>query len=299
MRRRSHLSAVIFFSVVCSLILCVDLTRRAGANEKMNPADIVRKHLDAIGAAETRASVTSRVIVGDCRFSFHTRLKGETVGRVVLASEGIKSLIGMSFPTPEYPFERLGYDGRTLTTGHIRPGSRTALGDFLRTQDVAFREGLMGGTLSAAWPLLDVATRNPRLDYMGTQKVNGRLAHELGYTPRKGSDFEIRLFFDGETFQHVRSSYTRVISAPPGLSDKDSAQQRAIRYSLTEEFSDFRQESGLTLPHIYKLRMQLDNAGGNSQFEWTMSLVQYNFNQRIPAESYNVEAYKPEADGAH
>ncbi len=267
----------------------------AAANEKLNPEEVVRKHLESIGATETRAAVTSRVIVGDCKFSYHTRSRGAADGRVVMASEGVKSLIGMTFPTPDYPFERLGFDGRTLTTGFIRPGTRTLLGDFLRTHDGVFREGLIGGTLSAAWPLLDMEARNPKLNYMGTQKVNGRKVHVLEYSPRKGSDFEIRLFFDGETFQHVRSEYERVISAQPGRTDKESASQRATRYSMVKEFSDFKKESGLMLPHGYKLRILLENAAGNSEFEWALNLVEYAFNRRIPSDSFNVEAYKPNA----
>lgn len=278
-----------FLSIVLT-VSCLALT--VPAADKMKAEDVVLKHLESIGAQESRASITSRIIIGTCKFSYRVNRVGQTEGNAVLASEGVKSLIGMTFPETDYPFERLGFDGRNFTTGYIRPGIRSVLGDFLYSHNDVFKEGLIGGALTQAWPLLDMSGRNPKLEYDGTQKINGKEVHVLSYSPRKGSDFQIKLFFDSATFQHVRTVYSQNISPQMGKTDKESSRQRGTRYEIVEDFADFKKESGLTLPHNYKIKLEIDNQGGNAQYNWELSLTQYAFNRKIPVDAYNVEAYK-------
>lgn len=278
--------------LACLILIGCCLTIPASAIEKLKVEDVVQKHLDSIGTPEERAAAAHRVILGTVEFSFRARGTGQTHGNAVLASEGLMTLIGMTFPNLEYPHERLGYDGRTFTTGFIKPGVRTVLGDFIKNRDTVFKEGLIGGTLSTAWPLLDLATKNPKLGYEGTDKINGREVYVLSYVPRKGSDFQIRLFFDAHTFQHVRSTYGQVMSAMQGRTDKDSARQSASRYQVVEDFGDYKKEGGLTLPHTYKLALLIDDYTGTSKSEWTLTLTQFDLNHPVPPDSFNVEAYK-------
>lgn len=278
--------------LACLILTGCCLTIPALAIEKLKAEDVVQKHLDSIGTPAARAAAAHRVILGSVEFHFRARGTGQTQGSAVLASEGLMTLIGMTFPNLEYPHERLGYDGHTFTTGFIRPGVRTVLGDFIKNRDSVFKDGLIGGTLSTAWPLLDLATRNPKLGYEGTDKINGREVYVLSYVPRKGSDFQIRLFFDAATFQHVRSTYGQVMSAMQGRTDKDSARQSASRYQVVEEFGDYKKEGGLTLPHTYKLQLLIDDYSGSSKSEWTLTLTQFELNHPVPADSFNVESYK-------
>lgn len=292
----SRLRSLILMLTVCATALGLPAPRAAlvaSAEERLKPEELVSRHLDSIAAEVSRRAVTNRVIVGTCKFSFRARGVGQTEGRVVLASEGIKSLIGMEFPEADYPHERLGFDGRKFSAAYIRPGVRTILGEFLYMHSDLFREGLIGGTLNQAWPLLNLEARNAKLEYAGKGKVNGKEAYTLRYTPKNGSDFQIKLYFDGETFQHLRTEYDQVLSAGIGRTDKDSASQRGSSYKIIEEFSDHRKEGGLTLPHGYKLRFTANDQNGVRQFEWTFDLSQYAFNAQIPAGSFDVESYKP------
>ncbi|HEX8474065.1 MAG TPA: hypothetical protein VF666_08545 [Pyrinomonadaceae bacterium] len=285
----------ILLPIIWALALGLPAPRPASAavaGEKLKPEEVVSKHLDSIGAKEARDSVTSRVIVGTCKYSYRARGVGQTTGRVVLASEGEKSLIGMEFPEADYPHERLGFDGRKFSTGYIRPGTRTVFGDFLYGHSDVFREGLIGGTLNQAWPLANLAARNAKLEYAGGGKVNGKEVHVLRYLPKKGSDFQIKLYFDAATFQHVRSEYEQVISAGLGRTDKDSAGQRASSYKIVEDFSDHRKEGGLVLPHTYKIRFLADDRASAREMDWVIDFAQYGFNGQIPAGSFDVESFK-------
>jgi hypothetical protein len=213
-------------------------------------------------------------------------------GPAQVASQGDQFLIAMLFNSTNYPHEKLAYDGQKLTFDLLPEGKRTLLYEFLRSNDVVVRQGLMGGVLSTAWPLLNVATRNPKLDYSGTEKVNDKPAHELKYFARKGGGgLQISMYFDVETFQHVRTEYRRTIPARMGPTAEQSAAQGESHYRLTEEFSDFRPEGKLTLPHTYRIRY-VSEAGSSRMYEWVINLTQFAVNEQIDPAVFNLDAKK-------
>lgn len=273
------------------------------AQEKLRPEEIVAKHLDSIAAAELRASVKSRIAAGPVVAILRAPGTAKYDGRGVLASDGNKNMIGVGFENAGQFQERFAFDGKDVTVGFARPGVRGYLGDFLITHDNIIKEGLVGGTLSDAWPLLDSSAKKPKLEYRGIKKSGGKTLYELRYLPKGGSDVDISLFFDTETFQHVRTEYSRVISAGLGTGRigtgrverpsqsgavDASGQQRPTRYKMVEHFADFKKESGMTLPHSYKVELEMDTRGGTFKGEWEFTLTDLAFNQKIPADTFNV-----------
>jgi len=257
--------------------------------QKLNAEDAVARHLESIGTAKARAAITTRIISGTSQVIFHTTPVGQAVGRAVLASEDTKSLLGMSFPSPVYPREQLGFNGSTFMAAHILPGSRSALGSFLMTHSLIFKHGLMGGTLSSAWPLLDLTKRNAELEYMGKKKVGNQMLHEIKYVPRGGSDLQIRLYFDEDTFKHVRTEYERAIAGAMGdRSYIAPGNGRETRFKMVEEFSDFRKEGDLDLPHTYKINLITDTDAGTLLTDWTIKLTQFTFNEKIDPTSFSI-----------
>jgi len=264
---------------------------RARAVDKLKPEEIVAKHLEAIGAAETRDSIKTRIIVGTVALAFQAPKLAQGLGRAVLASEGEQNLFGMVFDnSPNYPYEKVGFDGKEVTASYVRPGVRSPLGNFLLTHKAIVRGGLVGGVLSQSWPLFNLSGAKGKVEGGGTKKIGDRQAYELKYTPKGGSDLGISLFFDAETFRHVRTEYTRTISAQMGPTPETSARQSETRYKMTEEFSDFRKEAGLDLPHVYKLKLEIRSGGVSFDGEWTATMSQFSFNQRLAPNSFNAEA---------
>ena len=147
----------------------------------------------------------------------------------------------------------------------------------------------MGGTLSSAWPLLDLPSRKPDLEYAGLKTIENHLLHEVKYSPRGGSDLQIKIFFDQEN-QHVRTEYDRTIPAPTGDRSYVAGAETEIRYKMIEEFSDFRKEGELTLPHTYKIRLATDTKNGSFSADWTIRLTQFDFNQPIDPTSFTIAA---------
>jgi hypothetical protein len=274
------------------------------ADDKMKAEDVIAKHLAALGPEAAREAAQTRIVGGSSRAVFKARsTSGAIDGQVVIASTDNKVILGMKFDAPNYPGERFGFDGKKFTVGYLTPGVRSPLGNFALTNDELFKEGLVGGTLTSAWALLDVAGRKAKIEYAGTDKINDRPVHKLKYYPNKGSDLKITLFFDAETFQHVRTQYDRVIAARlagGGGMDRssgrqnesridNSARQQETRYKIVEDFGDYKEEGKLKLPHSYKLQLEVNKTDGSSLDRWEMALDQFAFDQEIDDRMFNVE----------
>jgi len=276
-------TAVGFFSVLMLLSGNRDL-----AADKLKPAELIAKHLNSIGTEKAREAIKTRIIAGTAQVVFRTAPVGQTYGRAVLASEGLKNLIGMSFYSPVYPREQFGFNGSNFIAAFVTPGVRSSLGSFLMNHDLIFKEGLMGGALSTAWPLLDLTTREAKLEYAGLKKIGYRPAHELKYQPPRTGDLQVSIFFDEDTFEHVRTEYRLVMAAPMGNRSYSNVQERESRYALIEEFSRFNFEQELNLPHLYKIHFSADTQSGTFEAEWELKLTEFTFNQRIDPNSFTI-----------
>ena len=278
--------------VVCCCLLASFYYPRVHADEKLKPEDIIAKHLEAIGSPEDRASVKTRLIIGTSKYVRHGTGGGTAEGRAVLASENEKYMLGMKFGVPGYDIESVGFDGKDLTVGYVGPGKRSPLENLFRNYESTFKHGLLAGTLSSSWPLLAMNDEKAKMKYVGLKKLDGASLHQLKYQPRKGSDLEVNLFFDSVTFHHVRTEYSRVVSANIGTGGVDSsAGQRETRYKLVETFADFKKEGNLTLPHEYRIQLEIR---GNAEVhdEWTVTLRDFVFNQPIEPKDFVVDVLK-------
>lgn len=296
--------AGIFFTTL--LALSIPTTGRG--QEKLKTEDVISKHLSAIGSTEARSATKSIIALGDAKALTHSTALPEIFGVSQVASEGEKVVLAMVFNSTSYPYEKAGYDGSKMTVALLKTtGGRSALTDFLASQQAIFKEGLIGGTLSSAWPLLNAAAKDAKLSYGGTKKINERLAHEVKYSTKK-SDMKVSLFFDAETFQHVRTEYSYSTSARMGArpssgpiasmstgstsaAGTDTGSSTLNRYKLIEEFSDFKPTGQLTLPHTYKLRLTVD-AQRTLLLEWVMNFKQFTFNEKIDESVFNVSTTK-------
>ena len=264
----------------------------AVAQEKMKPEEIIAKHLESIGSAEARAAMKSVTAVGTSKATFFGRGGGVAEGISVVASKGGKYMVAMKFNNPEYQFEKMGYDTENFSVGYVSPGKRSVLGDFLLTNGKTFKRGIMSGALSTSWELLAFDETDARIKYAGLEKIDGKRYYKLDYNPKKGSDLRISLFFDPEVFRHVRTEYRRVISARQGAGGVDSSsRQSETRYKLVEDYYDFKEVNNLTLPHTYKIHMEILSGNGTASYEWLMNFQKFDFNTEIDDKEFKVDSY--------
>lgn len=273
------------------LPLAVSRTATAAVVFDTKAEDVIAKHLESLGAAAAGADARSRVVVGTSHAVFRGASgDGVANGGVVLASASNKSLLAMKFDIPNYSGEKLGFDGKKFTVGYNTPGKRSTLGSFLLIHGEIFKEGLVGGTLSSAWPLLNLAERGAKVEFDGTEKIAGVSVFCLRYKPRNSSDLSIKLYFDTKTFQHVRTQYDRVVAAPIAAGGIDAqAGRRETRYKLVEDFSDYKLEGKLNLPHAYTLHLEIQSTSNSVKNKWEMTFNQFAFNQEIDENDFNVE----------
>jgi len=258
-------------------------------DQKMKPEELVAKHLDSIGTAEARAAVQNRVATGIGQVVFRLPTAGLKQGNADLTSEGKKLRISMIFNTNDYPMEQFFFDGNKVTVSQVQPGVRVYLASFVYQYDVLMKEGLLGGSMSTAWCLLDVAGRQPKLEYTGLKKVNGKQAHELRYRAKKGGgDLTISLHFDPETFRHVHSEYRLVQPANMANSPAASSGQSDTIFHIEETFTDFKTVDSLTLPHSWKLTFSREGMGSTILSEDDLGIAQILHNQTLDPKTFIV-----------
>lgn len=262
-------------------------SKRADA-DKMKPEEVVAKHLDSIGKPEARAAIKSRIIQGTTVATFRVGGTGTAMANSVLASTADRNLVSIVFNNAEYPFERMGYDGKRVTVAELKPGIRSRLGKFFQQYEMPLKEGLLGGVLSSAWPLYDMTGRSAKLKYLGTKEIDDRKVHVLEYDAKNDGGLKTKLYFDAETFRHVRTEYERrMIQQMPDQPSVTQQQGDAIT-RLTEDFSDFKEENGLMLPHTYKLALSIESNNSRVLQDWVFTLTKFNFNQAIADSEFDV-----------
>jgi hypothetical protein len=213
---------------------------------------------------------------------------GNIDGEAAVASSGSKLRYSMMFPSPQYPGEQIGFDGSKVLTGHLPGGRRSALSQYLEQQSLPLKDGLLGGSLSTAWAMLRLDQLKPRLDYKGMKKVDGRQLHEVSYRPAKGStDLKVALFFDAETFQHVRTEYEFKVPARLGSGPNDSTRLQEDYHKLSEDFGDFRAVDALMIPRKYRLQLQMQTSGGSNVLDWNLVIEQVLHNQALDDEIFS------------
>src|SRR5215510_6398571 len=290
--------ALLSLSIFC-LIYSIQSSPASAQDKKLTAEVLVARHLESVGTAEARTKASTRVVSGETKFIARLGGSANVDGQAMMVSAGAKLRFGIKLPLNDYPGEDLAFDGAQAATGLLPQGRRSQLSAFFSSQNLPLREGLIGGTLSTAWPLLRLDQAQPKLDYRGLKKVDGRQLHEVGYRTRKGSnDLKVSLFFDPETFRHVRTRYSFEIGAAIGTRE-NSNQNSESYYSLTEDFDDFRAVDELTLPHKYKLQLSIQgssaaaaaSASPNAQgaganpasllHDWTFTIKQIEHNTKI------------------
>lgn len=256
--------------------------------DKMKPDEVVAKHLEAIGTAEARAKAKSHVILGQAVATFRLGGSGTAEGGSVLASQGTRNLVAIVYGNQEYPYEKVGYTGKEVTVAELKPGVYSTLGQFFRQYEFPLTEGLLGGTLSAAWPLLDMSARNAKLKYSGTKKIEDRQMHVLEYDSKNSAGLKTTLYFDAENFRHVRTEYVRRQTQQMPNQPSVTQQQGDAVTKLTEDFSDFKEEAGLMLPHTYKLQLSIESLKRRTLHDWVFTLTQFNFTRQIEDAEFDV-----------
>lgn len=271
-----------------SLILLFFLFSVTLNAQKLTAEEIIAKHLDSIGTKEKRDAVKNRFAVGTSQFESKLPSR-KTAGKAILVSEANNLFFVASFASQEYPFEKIGFFADKISLPFVTAGTRSPLGAFIADHNKVLSDGLLTGSISSIWSLLNPQIKSGKFDAAGTKKIDGRKVYVLNYFPSGGSsEFTVKLFFDAENFQHLRTEYRRTI-APKVAAFGVLGQQSGVKIELTEDFGNFKSADGLTLPHSYKLRYLTDSNSGVYEYNWGITISQYLFNQKLEANFFSFD----------
>jgi hypothetical protein len=271
-----------------SMLLVLALSAGNLFAQKMTAEEVLAKHLDSIGSAQSRDAVKTRIIVSDVEF-LRQRLN-PIQGKSIIASTNEGVMFGINLDAVDYRLDKFSYDGEKVRVGYIQPGIRSILGNFILSYDSILKDGLLGGTLSSSWALLNAKGGQFKLSYDGTEKIEGMETHVLEFQPKGGSDLTVKMYFESKNFRHIRTTYNRIIGARMAGNVDGSGRQPESRYRIVEDFSNFKKFGQLTLPSAYKIDYTFGGAGATNNFLWKLKVTDASFNQALGDNAFDIDA---------
>jgi hypothetical protein len=297
--------------LLAAMILTLGLTGFAQGDKaaKMTAEEVIAKHVASIGTPEDLAAVKSRVMVGTGKVSSRLGFDGALSGAAQFASTGDMVIFAMIFNSTSYPYEKAAYDGKDQSVGYPN-GLKTFLASFLRAQNGVMKQGLFGGVLSSAWPLLDTKGNKAKVEYGGTTELNGKQAYKLKYSSGVG-DMKVTMYFDAANFHHIRTEYKYIVEAKQGATAIVSSSSKPDYFTLEEDFDNFKMAGKLTLPTTYQITVtrELGNSntttttvptgtgalevtalsqGSSGSFYWLMNIVNVYYNEQLDPAVFKV-----------
>ena len=279
-------------AIIAVVLILLPAAARLPAADKLKPEQLVDLHLKSLGAPEALVALNSRMYRGQGIFRAVIGGQGQVAGAVFEASN--RKTLSFRFDTgsnASYYGEHLIFDGGEAKIFQGFQNGRSTLGEFVKANDTVLKEGLLGGATSVAWPLLAMTERAPRLKYAGLKKVDGVELHRLDYRPKKGGgSLKIELFFEPETYRHVRTDYSYSIPGGVGRGGPDSSADVQPTYiTVTETFWNFQPVDGLTIPANWKIMYNRTNQGtgpGSIVHEWEIAFSTVVNNETIEPSYY-------------
>lgn len=277
------MSARIIGHLICLIILFVSGLKA----QDLKVQDVISKHIASIGTVEKRKELKNMMLLGFSQFE-STLPQRKSAGKLAIVSNSSNLLFISSFLSESYPFEKIGFFEGKITVPFVTPGIRSPLGDFLFEHPSLLNKGFFTGSMSLNWSLLENNQSRSKFRFAGTKKLDGRKTYVIEcFTEGTSEDFKIRLFFDSETFQHLRSEYREEFAGKEvpfsGRNPANSTLGQINGYvmELTESFSDFKTYEDITLPSTMKVHYSGSSSKGAYEYSWTFKVGDVKFNQTL------------------
>jgi len=265
------------FALVAILIGFVSVLDAAD----LQPEEVIARHLNSVAAEDKRQALKTLFAVGLSDFeSKNPSARGG--GKAIVVSDPNDLYFLMSLNSREYPFEKIGAFGDNISLPFVSPGRRSVLGAFLLDNPGILLEGLFCGSMSLRW--LDHISDTARIKMKSAKmkKINGRDTYPIDVFIASGgaANFRVRLYFDRETFHHVRSEYHREVDIGT-ITFRQQNQSHNATVDVVEEFSEFKDVDGFTLPHVYKVTLTSNSESQNYESSWGIQVSNYYLNQKL------------------
>lgn len=274
------------------LFVGLSVTAR-GKDKKLKADELIALHLESIGTAEARQKLESRTYTGQGIWRVIVGATGRLPGKVSFVSANGK--ISLDFDTgsnPSFYGEHFAFDGKNPHVKRSFQGGYSNFGNFMRTHSQIMSEGLFGGTINLNWALQDIASRKAKVKYRGLKKIDGRKLHRLDYQPkRRMGNFKVELYFDPETYRHVRTDYRYHIPSGIGTNPDQSAGMHDTKICFTEIFENPQPVDGISLPARWTLRIDTNNPSRGGQASGVLEM-ELSFQQVVHNKPIDEQVFK-------
>ena len=211
--------------------------------QSLTAAEIITKHLAAVGGRQALAGFKSRVAIGT------VKKENDPEFRMAIVSEAPNRVSAI------YVFENydwhLTYDGNKALVSGIRfPRELSPLQE--KYQEM-LTSGLMFNSISLYNILIDSESYGAKLEAKGTKKIKGRPTYVVEIKRAKAAP--ARLYFDAESFMWIRTEYgSASVSKPTGQFTNAVVPHGEDEWSVDFYFdtSDFREVDGVKLPFKFE-----------------------------------------------
>ncbi|MBN1568606.1 MAG: hypothetical protein JXA73_12230 [Acidobacteria bacterium] len=275
-----------------AILLCLSLSairfeKSYAKEKKLTPQEVVAKHLESIGSPEALSAVKSRSIYGITAVQRPIGTTPQVLPEpgkrtdptnFLFVSEGEKLGMIMKFYDQQYRGEHFAFDGKDASVGITVVNNRSQLGSFIYSYSGLMREGLLGGTLSTAWPLLNIKDAKFKLSYK-IEDINGVKYHQLTYKPKSSRHLintTIHIFLDLESYRHLMTEYVLT----------GGATERPTLIVL-ERFGSFKSVDGLMLPHGYSI--EYSPFASDQPTRWAADIKQISHNEAIDPQNFHIQ----------
>lgn len=217
-------------------------TTHAGDKPRLTGAELVAKHIDAIGGKEALSKFKSRVAVGTVK-------KGDEPDAKFAVMSEMPNRLAAVFVFRNFDWRLIYNSGKTYVLPQF-PRQMAAIEHKYRDM---LSSGLMYNGIALYNILVNVGKDDPKFEAKGTKKVNGRQTYVVEFKQQKAAP--VRLYFDAETFMWVRTDYGRAqVTKEMGSFTNDVVNQGTGEATVDFyiETSDFREVDGIKLPFKFE-----------------------------------------------
>ncbi|MGA9773263.1 MAG: hypothetical protein WBV94_29810 [Blastocatellia bacterium] len=232
---------VIFISL--SILLALFAVAVAGdEKQSLTGAEIVSKHIAAVGGKEAIMKIKSRVAIGVAKKD------SDAAVPVYVVSEA-PNRVSATYQFEGYNWQML-YDGKQSV---VRPVLTRANAPVMQKYQDMLSTGTMFNGISLYNALLAGEEGGVKFEAKGTKKIKGRSAYLVEMRRPKGDI--IRLYFDAENFMWLRSDYgsIRLTKEMGGFTNAVESKDQETTYDFFIETTDFKEVDGVKLPFKFEI----------------------------------------------
>jgi hypothetical protein len=221
-------------------ILCVAVLAADDKN-KLSAAEVISKHLAAVGGPEAMAKIKSRVAIGTARKD------GDAAAPIAVMSEA-PNRVSAICQFQDFNWQ-LTYDGRKSIVRPILAGANVPV---MHKYEDMLATGTLFNDISLYNVLAGAEGDGVRFEAKGTKKVKGRPAYTV---EMKKGDHKALLYFDAESYMWVRTDYGSVSMTRDmrAFTNAVESKDQESTYDFYVETSDFKQVDGVKVPFKFEI----------------------------------------------